>query len=119
LVMRENARDDYHIMRDKVLTLERGRNGNNDSRSSKIQDSAAGNSQQRVIRGALAEVETGQWSPLQGPAIWGRGARYSTPHLEECHTVNDQPEMPSALSTPNRRGASGLVGLKRGRKGGL
>jgi hypothetical protein len=62
--MRENARDDYDIMRDKVLTLERGRNGNNDSRSSKIQDSAAGNSQQRVIRGALAEVKTGQWSPL-------------------------------------------------------
>jgi hypothetical protein len=62
--MRENARDDYDIMRDKVLTLERGRNGNNDSRSSKIQDSAAGNSQQRVIRVALAEVKTGQWSPL-------------------------------------------------------
>jgi hypothetical protein len=60
--MRENARDDYHIMRDKVLTLERGRNGNNDSRSSKIQDSAAGNSQRHMANKDLYEE---RWPKLR------------------------------------------------------
>lgn len=41
-----------------------------------------------------------QWLPLQARQF-GKGARHSTPCPQEHHTVNDHPEMPSTLPTPN------------------